>query len=81
MSHNLPPNQSRAGVKGLDVNFGNDQIFDMANFDEMSRRTQWPKNEFSHTLAPEPAAVGAVRSAVTVYAASRRWFSFFRQAS
>src|ERR1022692_939440 len=31
--------------------------------------------EFSHRLAPEPTAVGAVRSAVAVHVASRRWLS------
>ena len=34
----------------------------------------WPKS-------PEPTAVGAVRSAVAVHAASRRRFTFLRQAS
>jgi hypothetical protein len=33
---------------------------------------QWPNK------SPEPTAVGAVRSAVAVHAASRRWLSFFR---
>jgi hypothetical protein len=28
--------------------------------------------------SPEPTAVGAVRYAVAVHAASRRWFSFLR---
>jgi hypothetical protein len=28
--------------------------------------------------SPEPTAVGAVRSAIAVHAASRRWLSFFR---
>jgi hypothetical protein len=28
--------------------------------------------------SPEPTAVGAVRSAVAVHVASRRWLSFFR---
>ena len=32
----------------------------------------WPNK------SPEPTAVGAVRSAVAVHAASRRWLSFFR---
>ena len=50
----------------------------MANFDEMSRRIRWSKNEFSHRLSPEPTAVGAGRSAVAVPAASRRWLSFLR---
>ena len=35
---------------------------------------QWPNK------SPEPTAVGAVRSAVAVHAASRRWLSFFRYA-
>jgi len=30
--------------------------------------------------SPEPTAVGAVRSAVAVHVASRRWLSFFRSA-
>ena len=33
---------------------------------------QWPNK------SPEPTAVGAVRSAIAVHAASRRWLSFFR---
>jgi hypothetical protein len=33
------------------VKFGNDQIFDMENFDEVSRRIEWSKNEFSHSLS------------------------------
>jgi len=28
--------------------------------------------------SPEPTAVGAVRSAIAVHVASRRWLSFFR---
>ena len=28
--------------------------------------------------SPEPTAVGAVRSAIAVHAAGRRWLSFFR---
>ena len=31
--------------------------------------------------SPEPTAVGAVRSAVAVHTASRRWFNFFRKAT
>jgi hypothetical protein len=38
----------------------------------MSFTISWPNK----TL--EPTAVGAVRSAVAVHAASRRWLSFFR---
>jgi hypothetical protein len=34
--------------------------------------TMWPNK------SPEPTAVGAVRSAVAVHAASWRWLSFFR---
>jgi hypothetical protein len=37
-------------VKSVGVKFGNDQIFDMENFDEVSRRIEWSKNEFSHSL-------------------------------
>jgi hypothetical protein len=33
---------------------------------------------FSHSLSPEPTAVGAVSSAVAVHVAGRRWLSFFR---
>ena len=32
-----PPNTSRGCVKSVGVKFGNDQIFDMENFDEVSR--------------------------------------------
>jgi hypothetical protein len=74
----MRPNKSRGCVKSVGVKFGNDQIFDMENFDEVSRRIEWSKNEFSHSLAPEPTAVGAVRSAVAVHVASRRWLSFLR---
>jgi hypothetical protein len=72
------PNKSRGCVKSAGVKFGNDQIFDMTHFDEVGRRIRWSKNEFSHRLSPEPTAVGAVRSAVAVHIASRRWLSFFR---
>src|ERR1017187_2057371 len=44
-----PPNQSRACVKSPEVNFGNDQICDMADFNEKSRWIGWSKNEFSHS--------------------------------
>jgi hypothetical protein len=37
-------------VKTPEWKFGNDQIFDMQNFDEMSRRIRWSENEFSHSL-------------------------------
>ena len=76
-------------MKSVGVKFGNDQIFDMENFDEVSRRIEWSKNEFSHRLAPEPTAVsssrsfgakadGAFSSAIAVHVASRRWLSFLR---
>ena len=74
----MPPNNARGCVKSAGAKFGNDQIFDMGNFDGMSRRIQWSKNEFSHRLTPEPTAVGAGRSAVAVHVASRRWLSFLR---
>jgi hypothetical protein len=35
------------------MKFGNDHIFDMANFDETSRWMGWSENEFSHSLALE----------------------------
>jgi hypothetical protein len=49
-----PPNQSRGCVKSADTKFGNDHIFNMANFDETSRWMRWSKNEFLHRLSPEP---------------------------
>ena len=76
-----PPNKSRGCVKNIAAKFGNDQIFDMGNFDEMSRRIEWSKNEFSHRLSPEPTAVGAVSSAVAVHVTSRRWLSFLGRSS
>jgi hypothetical protein len=62
-------------VKNIGVKFGNDQILDMENFEETSRRIAWSKKEFSHSLSPEPTAVTAL---VAIHAASRRWLSFFR---
>ena len=44
------PNKSRGWVKSADLKFGNDQIFDLRNFDESSRRTGRSKNEFAHSL-------------------------------
>jgi len=46
-------------VKTPAQNFGNDRISDMEAFDKMSRRIQWFKNEFLHSLSPEPTTVGA----------------------
>jgi hypothetical protein len=48
---------------------GDDHIIQDLGFDMIN---QWPNK------SPEPTAVGAVRSAVAVHAASRRWLSFFR---
>src|ERR1039457_7109516 len=57
---NQPPNKSPGCVKSADSKIGNDPKRVMANFDEVSRRIRWSKNEFSHRLTPEPTAVGAV---------------------
>jgi hypothetical protein len=38
------------------MKFGNDQIFDMTNFDESSRWMGWSKNEFSHSLSLQATA-------------------------
>jgi hypothetical protein len=72
-------------VKTVSSKFGNDQFFDMKSFVEMATRIQWSKNEFSHSLSPGPAAVGAgcqeptaVAAAVAIHAVNRRWLSFFR---
>ena len=46
-------------MKTVSSKFGKVQFLDMKSFVEMSRRIQWSKNEFSHSLSPEPAAVGA----------------------
>lgn len=48
---NLLLNTARACVKSVEAKFGNDQIFDMDNFDEVARRIRWSKNEFLHSLA------------------------------
>jgi hypothetical protein len=63
-------------VKGVDAKIGNDPIYDMAHFDETSRWMEWSKNEFSHRLAPEPTAVGAVSSAVPLGFTSARQARF-----
>ncbi len=44
---------ARGCVKSADTKFGNDHIFNMANFDETSRWMRWSKNEFLHRLAPD----------------------------
>jgi len=48
MTKNQPPNKSRGCVKSVGVKFGNDQILDMENFDEVSRRLNGRKMSF-HT--------------------------------
>jgi len=50
------PNKSRGCVKSADTKYGNDQIFDMGNFDKSSRRMRWSKNEFSHRLSLQATA-------------------------
>jgi hypothetical protein len=47
---NRPLTPTRACVKSADMKFGNDQIFDMENFDESSRWMGWSQNEFLHSL-------------------------------
>jgi hypothetical protein len=48
-------------VKSADMKFGNDQICDMADFDETSRWIGWSKNEFLHSLALETNRRTALR--------------------
>jgi hypothetical protein len=67
--------KSRGCVKSIGVKFGNDQIFDMANFDETSRRIEWSKNEFSHRLSLEPTPVVALSSAFAVDITGPAWLS------
>ena len=67
------PNQSRGCVKTTLSKSGNDQFFDMKTFAQMSWQIQWSKNEFSHSLSPEPTTVGAL---VAIHVARRRWRSF-----
>src|SRR5208283_4234019 len=42
----LPPIRARGCVKTADMKFGNDQIFDMENFDKTSRWIGWSKMSF-----------------------------------
>jgi hypothetical protein len=56
------PNKSRACVKSADTKFGNDHIFDMANFGESSRWLEWLQNEFSHSLSLHPTAAALATS-------------------
>ena len=57
------PNKSRGCVKSADTKYGNDQIFDMGNFDKSSRRMRWSKNEFSHRLSLQATRDGVSSSA------------------
>jgi len=66
-------NKTRGCVKSPGLKFGNDPIFDMARFDELSRWIGWSKNEFSHRLAPEPTAVGAVSSILRGFRHKKGW--------
>jgi hypothetical protein len=70
------PNTARACVKSVGMNFGNDHIFDMANFDETSRWMGWSKNKFSHSLSPDRRWRCQVR-----YRGSRRESAVARRAS
>jgi hypothetical protein len=54
------PNNSRGCVKTVLRKFGNDQFRDMRCVVEMSRRIQWSKNEFSHSLSPEPTPIAVL---------------------
>ena len=51
-------------MKSADLKFGNDQIFDMGNFDESSRWTGWSKNEFLHRLSLQATRNGLFSSAL-----------------
>lgn len=46
---------------------------------DAANRGRWIEHE-THEVnqSPEPTAVGALRSAIAVHAANRRWLSFFR---
>src|SRR6185369_8589584 len=47
----MRPNHARGCVKSVGALFVNEQKFDMAHFDDVSRWIRWSKNEFSHSLA------------------------------
>jgi hypothetical protein len=74
----MQSNKTRGCVKSVGVKFGNDQIFDMENFDEVSRRIEWSKNEFSHSLSPEPTPIARRCSAIAVRVQDSAWLSFIR---
>jgi hypothetical protein len=72
--------KSRGCVKSVSSKFGNDQFFDMKSFVEMSRRIHWFKNEFSHSLSPEPTWLGASVFSLSVllrHVTVPTWLSFF----
>lgn len=75
---NRPPNKTRACVKTPGVKFGNDQILDMESFDEMSRRIEWSKNEFSHRLTLRATRDDASSSATRFTVFPPACPSFFR---
>jgi len=54
----LTPNHTPGRVQTSLSKSGNDQFFDMKNFDETSRRIRWSENEFSHSLALQRTAAG-----------------------
>ena len=58
-------NPARDCVKTPGAKFGNDPIFAVSDFDEMSRRIEWSEIEFSHSLAlqrPRPSHPGCNRT-------------------
>jgi len=58
---------------------GNDQFFDMKNFDETSRRIRWSENEFSHSLALQPTPCwpsGSPGEPSVCNATAPAWLSF-----
>jgi len=75
----MTPNKTRACVKSTDTKFGNDHIFDMANFDESSKWIEWSKNEFSHSLSLQATRAGRFRRrcAMARQASSASRFSSF----
>ncbi len=62
-------------MKRAYLKFGNDQIFDMANFDETDKWTRLSENEFSHRLSLQPTPVGRLSSAFAVDIMGPAWLS------
>jgi hypothetical protein len=75
------PNKSRGCVKSADPNFGNDQIFDMPNFDESGRWIGWSKIEFSHRLSLQLTRGDALSSASRFKAFGPAWLSWLGRRS